>query len=258
MIVSREVRADRIERLHDWFALQLRFADTVAEKSNIPFGTAVTFYTNLHPRLGFGRPTHEGGESLEWKQFVRQLEQLPPGERTSFTKIYAGERLLDWSGDVQHRFGCFGFDGPNEGDIRLHFIPVDREGGVGPLGRARSETRIAELKDMFAFIRNAYEADAKSVVGGSWLYNLDAYRRLFPPAYIACLKVHKSPSQLTGGSWWGQFIDHEEHIVLERVAEFTARLKQLDTTALWKLFPLPPMRTRVAIDAFYEHYGVAL
>lgn len=257
MISSGDTQTDRIERLHDWFSLQLRFADIVAEKANVPFGVAVTFYTNMHPRFGFGRPAREGNQSAAWEGFVQRLAELRSGsDRVACTKAFAQGRFLDWSGDVQRRFGCFGFEGPSDGVIRMHFVPADRENGTGPLSRAKSTRRNEELAQMFAFIRREHARDAREVVGGSWLYNLDAYRNLFPPAYIARLEVHTSPSQFTGGSWWGQFIDHEENMYFERVGEFTARLKQLDMAALWKLFPLPAMKARVAIDAFYEHYGV--
>ena len=56
-------RSARVERLHDWFALQLCFVEVFVARTGLPLDTAVTFYTNLHRRFGFGRPPKEGRSS---------------------------------------------------------------------------------------------------------------------------------------------------------------------------------------------------
>jgi hypothetical protein len=117
------------------------------------------------------------------------------------------------------------------------------------------ERRLTELTDMFAFIRHEHPVDARRVVGGSWLYNLGAYRRLFPSAYIASLRVHTTPSELSGGSWWGQFVDHNESVVAERVRQLSTNLAHLDPAETWKVFPLPAMTAHARVDVFYEHYA---
>jgi hypothetical protein len=107
---------------------------------------------------------------------------------------------------------------------------------------------------MFGFIRREHPADARYVAGGSWLYNLEAYRRLFPPAYLASLRIHTRPGALTGGSWWGQFIDHTENIVADRVRRFSESLLRLDPEEVWRVFPMPAMTAHAPIAVFHEHY----
>ncbi len=245
----------RVERLHDWFAVQLHFVEELMSRTGLPLDTAVTFYTNLHRRFGFGRPAQDGW-SREWDDFVRQLTAVASRtERIERTKAFARERFVSWSGTGERQFGCFSFDPPNAGVIRLHFAPNDVEGGVGPLARSKCSRRVDELAHMFAFIRCEHAAGAQYVAGGSWLYNLDAYKRLFPSAYVASLRIHTTPSNLAGGSWWGQFVDHRENVVADRVAAFSANLRNLSPAAAWEVFPLAAMTARADIDVFHRHYG---
>jgi hypothetical protein len=234
--------------------LQLHFAEVFASKAGLPLDTAVTFYTNLHRRFGFGRPSKEG-RSAEWDEFVRQLVTLRTRpERIECTKAFARERLASWRSTTGREFGCFSFDDPKEGVVRIHFAPNDKRDGTGPLSRLKYERRLKELTGMFAFIRQEHPASARYVVGGSWLYNLEAYRRLFPPAYIESLRVHTRPSTLVGGSWWGQFVDHDENLVGERARRFSENLSHLDPAEVWKAFPMPAMTARAGIDVFHEHF----
>ncbi len=237
----------RIERLHPWFALQLHFAEVFASKTGLSLDTALTFYTNFHRRFGFGRPSRDG-RSPEWDDFVQQLVALwTRAERVERAKTFAREHWTNWHGTTVRGFGCFSFDAPNEGIVRLHFAPNDTEDGIGPLSRLKYARRIKELTDMFAFIRREHPVDARCVVGGSWLYNLDAYTRLSPSAYVESLRIHTAPRSLAGGSWWGQFVDHKENIVAERVRRFSESLPYLDPDEVWKVFPLPAMTARAGI-----------
>ena len=58
--MESDVRQARLERLHDWFRLQLDFAQAFATKTELSLDAAVTFYTSLHRRFGFGRPVKRG------------------------------------------------------------------------------------------------------------------------------------------------------------------------------------------------------
>jgi hypothetical protein len=249
-----EVMNSRVERLRVWFALQLEFADVFATRTRTPLDVAVTFYTNLHRRFGFGRPAKDERVS-GWDNFVQRLAALPThAQRIEFTMAFAEGRLMSWSGAVDVRFGCFSFDTPKDGGVRIHFSPVDKEDGVGPLSARKYPKRMRELAEMFAFIRKEH-SDARWVLGGSWLYNLEAYRRLFPQPYVESLKVHTTPSALIGGSWWGQFLDHDENVIAERVSTFLENLPTLDPAAVWKVFPMPALTARAEIGVFREHYA---
>src|SRR5262245_2773295 len=113
----------RIERLQEWFELQLQFADVFATRARVPLDFAVTFYTNLHRRFGFGRPMKDGWSS-QWDVFVRRLVSIPTGaERLAFTSSFAHGRMISWAQAADRSFGCFSFDPPNDGIVRIHFLP---------------------------------------------------------------------------------------------------------------------------------------
>jgi hypothetical protein len=250
---SDAARRLRVERLRDWFALQLDFCEALVSKSTLSPHAALTFYTNLHRRFGFGRAAKDSCVP-EWDGFVRDLVALRTREeRIEHTQTFARSHLTTWQSAADAWFGCFGFDAPKEGVVRIHFAPNDSADGSGPLSSLKRASRAAELAEMFAFIRAHYAADARYVAGGSWLYQLEAYRRLFPARYLASLRIHDAPRSLDGGAWWGQFVDHDENVVEARVRRFSANLVRLDPTRLWNVFPLPAMIARADIEAFYQH-----
>ena len=141
--------------------------------------------------------------------------------------------------------------------VRIHFAPIDKGGGTGPLSRAKVEVRRSELTEMFDCIRHDHP-QARYVVGVSWLYNLEAYRRLFPTEYGESRKIFKrQPMTLTGGSSWGQFLDHNDTIKPELRDKFLGNLQQINFDTLWELFPLPAMITRAPLPAFYDFYSIS-
>jgi hypothetical protein len=255
--LSRESeRRARAERLGDYFALQLRFAEHMAARAAIPLAQSLSLYTNLRRRLGLGYGG-EGPPPPEWLAYLGAIEQLATSERRlDFTKSFYVTALDDIPPSDQRRFGCFGCDPPDlAGVMRIHFSNRDRADDIGPLSRAKTPRRLDELKTMFAFVRETWP-ETRAVHGGSWLYNLEAYRRLFPPAYGASRKRPSGPVGLSGTSSWGQFLDHREAVKPDLREAFLHNLKTIDMAAPWRAFPLPALRTRAPIEIFYDLYGV--
>lgn len=247
---ERQAQADR---LRDYFALQLAFADRMAAVADLPLHEAVGRYTNLRRRLGLGEP-HEP-PSAGWTDYLAALATAG-----------SPERRLDWtfaaflSGPPEpprvNPFGCFRCDPPDEqGAVKIHFTNQEVGEGVSPLNRARTDRRLAELRAMFAFVREAYPS-AASVQGGSWLYNLDAYRRLFPTAYGASRVRPTGHVRLSGTSTWGQVLDHREAVKTEVRDHFVGNWRDIDIAQPWLAFPLPALRTQAPIGLFYEFYGL--
>ena len=58
-----------------------------------------------------------------------------------------------------------------------------------------------ELARLFAHVAKASPPDA-TIRGGSWLYHLETYRRLFPPAYVASREPYTRPIALRGTATW--------------------------------------------------------
>ena len=71
--------------------------------------------------------------------------------------------------------------------IRLHFQNAETD-GHSPLGAERASQRLAELSALFDHVKRTLRQPLQ-VIGASWLYNLAAYRRLFPKSYLATAHV---------------------------------------------------------------------
>lgn len=248
---SRHARA---ERLGLYFEAQLRLAGRMAELTGAPLGEMALRHTNLHRRLGFGVPSES--TAVGWSEYAGGLEAAPDlaGQlaltRTAF--LAAAEERLPLPGQVQ--FGCFAYEPPGEdGAARVHFNNVDTDGDGGPLAAAKAGRRRAELADMVRHIREAHP-EATRIRGKSWLYNLEAYRRLFPLQYGASRAVAPGPLRLSGTSSWGQLIDSREAIRPDVRDALLANLATLDPEAPWLAFPLRVLATEAPIEAFEAFY----
>lgn len=246
--IERQVRA---RRLGDYFAVQLRFAERMAELTGSSLSDGALQVTNLHRRLGFGRHDPDA-PAAGWRDYASRLDALTDAAaRCAWTvEAFAGAR--DEPADP-NRFGCFSFERPDEnGAVRIHFHNRDAADGAGPLARRKQDARIAELRAMFAHIGRAHP-DATSVRGGSWLYNLEAYRRLFPAEYVAS-RWTPPAVRLDGTSTWGQILDHTEAVRPDVRDALLASLPALDPEAPWRAFPLRALLTRAPMAVFRRFY----
>jgi hypothetical protein len=248
-------RAERAERLRDYFDLQLRFAEAVAATAALPLSEAVLQCTDFYRRFGLG---HLQGAPIapEWKKYAAHLMTLETHEqRVAWTQACFAQSPPERLPPGRRQFGCFSCDPPDvDGVVRIHFANRDHD-GIGPLSRTKMDTRRQELKAMFTCVKQTY-ADAKEVRGGSWLYHLEAYRRLFPPVYGASRAVQEGSMRFQGTSSWGQFLDHREGVKPTLREQFLENLKKLDLHRLWEVFPLPACRAHAPIQAFYDFYKI--
>lgn len=234
-------RADEAERLRPYFAVQLLFAERMAVLNGSPLAEAVLKYTNLHRRLGPAGLRFEAGlagrhgfqERVDWAVSCYAVAEPAP------------DRAL--------RFGCFRFDPPDpDGVVRIHFSNRDAD-DVSPLARGKAARRRAELAEMCAYI-GLHHPSSKIIKGMSWLYGLESYRRLFPPAYVA---TRRSPAQvrLNGTSTWGQLLDHRGEVKAEVRDQLVGKLAELEPTAPWRVFPLQALAVQAPLEVFRGHFA---
>ncbi len=69
------VMNDKAAHFRDFFDLQLRFAEAVAERTAMPLAEAVLRYTNLHRRFGLGDVTADEPHP-SWHDYARELPRL--------------------------------------------------------------------------------------------------------------------------------------------------------------------------------------
>ncbi|MEO8557971.1 MAG: hypothetical protein ABI439_02825 [Rhodospirillales bacterium] len=249
-------RKARAERLGDYFELQLRFAAHMAERLALPFPTAVKRFTNLHRRFGLGDPN--GGDPDHeqqplWDAYADRLATMPTlAAQRAWTQEFFLTAPPDALPADQTFFGCFGCVPPEEtGIVRIHFGKRDND-ELSPLHRSKIEQRKADLARVVAFVNQRYP-EATSIKGISWLYNLPAYRWLFPPDYAASVAPVKAV-RLNGMSSWGQVLKNDETIKPELRNALLGNLPAMDIAAPWRSFPLPVMTAQAPLAAFSAFY----
>lgn len=244
----------KIERYRDFFDLQLRFAEAVAEKTSTPIADAVLRTTNFHRRFGLGDAPTDGATGPAWQEYARGLEALTTHQqRADWTQTFYAKAPDERSAFPDHVFGCFEFHASAATDVvRLHFYNRD---ALGPLSKTRISVRRHELEGMFAAIRKRFP-NACHVEGRSWLYGTEAYRRLFPEHYVRSCVIIESGDRFQGMSRWGQFLDRDGNVKPELKETFLQNIARLNPDRLWEAFPLPSFRARARIDVFYDSYGV--
>ncbi|HET6969557.1 MAG TPA: hypothetical protein VFH92_00405 [Phenylobacterium sp.] len=249
---------ERAERLRPYFELQLRLARRLSELTGTPLGDIVLRHTNIHRRLGLGVCGQNDDPAPGWAPYAERLEV----ERDLTAQVAwtveafraAPDEVLPHPG--QFGFGCFAHEPPGEdGSVRIHFNNLDTDDAGGPLARAKIGRRTAELAALFAHV--AETSPPRTIIrGGSWLYHVEAYRRLFPPAYVASRGPWPGPIGLRGTSTWGQTIDSRERIRPEIRDFVVANLTRLDPEAPWRAFPFQVLAVEAPLSVFLEFYGL--
>jgi len=187
-----------------------------------------------------------------WQNYLKGLHQLDADADWSY-KFYLERADQIPSYDNQH-WGCFGYEYWSERClIHLHFWNLD-DSGYGPLSHQRKDARLADLRSMFTHIKRVHP-DAIAVHGSSWLYNVEAYRRLFPVEFG--LSARPDTPHLVARSLWGQFLRFDGRLNEERAVVFLDRLNRLEQERQYaQCFPFQVLLTQAPITLFYPFYGV--
>jgi hypothetical protein len=242
VVVTRYARA--------FFDLQVAFAQTVSDLSSVPLERALLDYTNLYIRFRLGRdfdPAHP-----TWQEYLGGLrEQRDVGAWTHH--FYASRAQPTEPPGLVATFGCFSYAKLEEDRIRLHFQNAEADGD-SPLGKERRERRLRELAALFAHLRDTMREPVR-VTGASWLYNVPAYRCLFPESYLATARV--AHHRFRHMPLWGQFLDRHGEMRESVARTFRERLGRLQTVHLLdECFPFQVLSVETPASEFYEFYGV--
>lgn len=249
-------RIEQARHLRDYFALQLRFAAALADAGCLDPADALLRYTNLHRRLALG-PPDVNGPHPHWAGIVARLLALPDHDARADCAVAAWAATGDEPPlPNQARFGAFGCNPPDaDGVVRIHFSPADGD-DVSPLHPAKVAQRRAELAALTHHVA-ASHPQARVIRGTSWLYHLDAYRRLFPPDYAASAMLEGPGLSFAGNANWGQFLTFRGEFKTAAGARMRDNLTRLDPQRPWLAFPLPALSPQSPMDVFVRHYANA-
>jgi hypothetical protein len=234
----------------DFFDLQLHFAETVSVLSGLPLARTVLEYTNFYIRFGLGAGFDPADPS--WQAYVAGLQATSDRREWTYRFYLARPSASAWP-PIVATFGCFSYGRPSGDRIRLHFQNAEPE-GHSPLAADRQHQRMAELAALVEHVTRTAPEPLR-VVGASWLYNLEAYRRLFPPAYLATAHVIRHRFQRM--PLWGQFVNRHGGLREDRAHQFRERLgRQATMDDLDDCFPFQVLTLEASVVDFRECYGV--
>lgn len=255
----------------DVLSLQLKFAEKIAQVSGQPFEYVLFEHTMLAANI----LRIDADTDPAWQEYLHGLSQCHNRDEWTYEFYLQMERMATSSDSRVMYFGCFYYYYPwrDTRDIQLHFRNRETS-GEAPLSRLRAPIRRGELKQMFQHVRT-HHPDAERVRGGSWLYNIEAYRRLFPPAYISTARPADYETSRWASLWnrsldrnslfqWptytamcGQFLDRNRDTRKVPVQEFLSCLEQQATIeGCLSCFPYQVLIPRCPIDVFYNFYGI--
>lgn len=235
----------------EFYDLQLAFAKAVAEHRGMELKEAIRWYAP------FLREHALSSDYTEIKEGV-SLENIATHAYLEDTKRPL--ELVEYHPAGGTRFGCSSYTyDEKEHAGKLHFVNAEYD-KTGPLSLEKLPQRRQEMRDVIIDLKKSHP-DVKAVRGYSWLYNLDAYKRLYPKSFTEALVPAVNRADWGRGTTiWGQFIDsdgnlkHEEaSILLKRMSPEHTLEKPEDLLA----FPLlKPLRAEAPVEDFYKEYGI--
>lgn len=242
-----------IQYAKEFLTLQIKFAQKIAEVSNQALEDVLIDYTMLRNLFNL-RVSHDISNPL-WNAFVEGLCTSDNLEDWTYNFYLQRTAVEPDPSDERQFFGCFSYVYPwrNTKKLRLHF--ENRETSeYGALSKARMTLRKSELSAMFQYIQVKHP-DVETVRGGSWLYNIPAYMRLFPPDYVRTAK----PVGYETDFWalWGQFIARKGSIRQPTTSQFLECLDEQKTIEdCLQCFPYQVLRPECSIEIFYKFYNL--
>lgn len=235
------------------FELIFAYAKKKAEIIEIDYIESIRLYTPIYFLIG-NYSWDFIPNSLLWKEFLKGVEQ---GE--NLVELAYNLHVINYQDPTnkQKWFGCFRYkyvkDEQGSGVIKLHFLN-DGSSKEGPLALCQSNQRIKELKEMFEDVKKNYP-EAEYVEGGSWLYNLESYRRLFPKEYFKNMKSRLPKTNIL--VIWGQFINSEWGIKEKEAQKFKIQLEKTNTLEeLDNVFEMFELQPKGEIKYFYKFYSI--
>jgi hypothetical protein len=240
-----------------FFGVQLLYADALSERASIPLPDAITWHTNFHRLFAYGNL----GKMAPDPAFLALAHDIAAiADKTErldhLITAYAARPFDGWPKErfpFGKHFACEAVDA--NGIVRIHFRNRANSDAIGPLDAANIPQRRADLAAMFDFVAQRWP-ETTFIEGASWLYNLDAYRRLFPAAYASSRTPRIGPRPTHGLSTWGQFLDYRGALKPKTAEPFIANLETLDPAEPWRAFPYNVLITKAPFEAFRKEYNL--
>ena len=238
----------------DLLDIEIDFAKRAFELEPLPLEVALLKYTSLYGALFVPAPNYPEKDPKQeiWVNYLKSIRGKDvkeasyqfyidrTKERNRYTEIH------EYSGK-----SCFIYN-IDDDKVYLHFN--NNEGAEpGPLSKASIPSRLLELKNIFQDLYDNHP-EATTVNGYSWLYNIAAYTRLFPPQFIENKTEVRDDF---GFNIYGQFLNSSEEVKQDLSSEFLQNIQNAKTyEELINAFPFYPIRVSAPVGVFYYFYQV--
>ncbi len=234
----------------EFFGLNLHFARKISDCTGINYPEALLKYTHLYLSLGLDRDFNL--DQPIWQEFLQGIHAS--ADPVNYThKFYLHRQRFLPQKSTANNFGCFSYAIWPGNRIRIHFRNAE-PAPISPLSSSRQSVRLVELSAMFEDIFHWVSPPA-TAVGGSWLYHLESYRRLFPPEFLRTAKP--SYEDYPYLALWGQFLDRNGGVRSTTANHFRQNLdRQMTLQGILDSFPYPVLRLESDITEFFHFYGI--
>jgi hypothetical protein len=245
------------------FSLQYDYAKRAAKILNIPIGQTLMEFTQFWRRIH--NPLELKANKIEWSfdpttpQWRELSDKINHNEAADTVAYELYRKNNNTTETGKNYFGCFRYNyiqqvDDEKGVIEIHFKNRDTS-GYGPLTIGRKHERLHDLKSMFESIRKNHP-EAQVVRGGSWLYNLNSYRRLFPEIFTRDMGVEEIPFPRTSGIW-GQFLTSDGKVNDNMKSNFLLKVNNAkNADQLLQCFEFKILFPRAGIESFYSHFSI--
>lgn len=245
--------------MYDHAEIRCRFAQAVAVAKDIPVIDALLNFTDMHRRLTGLLPGESESSDRVWDTFAQHVAGTDAISSICDRVVQFAVAAESQTSPSTSPYWPFRYDYEDDArTVRLHFGRLtfgthEARSGPGLLAKQRVPELRQQLKTMFIAIGQTHP-NAEYVRGSSWLYNREAYRRVYPPAFTATHEIAKGGFQ--GGTRWGQF-HTRTGVNVELRDVFLSNVTRLDAADLEAAFPIPTLSVKTSIKAFYAEYNVA-
>lgn len=233
----------------DLLLLNLAFADRVLHVTDRPLHEVLFRYTMLFRSFNISRRFDP--DNAVWKDYIDCVSRSDTIRDTTLA-FYAHRMLIAEPPVAMYSYGCFGYALSTPQTARIHFFPREPH----PLSSHCEAHRREELCHVIRHMKKE-SPDTVSIVGRSWLYNLPAYRRLFPSVYLASAEPCAPMIAYPRLALWGQFLKGTSDVRHDMVDVFAKRLTNVeDENGLYDCFPCKVLRLEASVDAFLDHLSI--
>ena len=233
----------------EFFDLNLAFARKISDVTGQAFSQVLLKYTHLYLAFGLGRDFDPGHPT--WQAYLDGLSHDGGGGEYSH-HFYLSQKTQQPKPEPVNALGCFSYALWEGNRVRLHFRNATNEAGA--LQKQNVSARIAELRGMFTHLHQTVPVTS-GVVGGSWLYNIEAYRRLFPRSYLASARLVEDEFQFI--ALWGQFLCYDGSLRQPLARRFLEGIEDQTTLAgVTAQFPYQVLRLESPVQDFYVHLDI--